>query len=354
MTEININGTLCHSLEQLKEACSDELYAFFEEYLSDTTEITAHTSGSTGKPKEIHLSKSDMVQSARATNEFFSIDKDSILYLCLSPKYIAGKMVVVRAIEAGCKLIEETPSNTPLADYYTDPVCLISLVPSQMTGLFNTPDRLQYIKRILLGGGAVSDKLRRKIVDYGLDAYESYGMTETCSHVALAHIEIDRQPFTMVGRNTASVDDRGCLVIDLPDYTVKRITTNDIVELLDEKHFYWLGRIDNVVNTGGIKVFPEQVEPVIARVLPKAKFFLTGIPDEKWGQRLVMVLEYPSLKEGTYKIGEVKPQLIEELKHSLPTANIPRTYIAIPKMEYTATCKIIRKIPTFVDTLNLP
>ncbi len=354
MTEININGTLCHSLEQIKEVASEELYEFLQEYLGDSPNITAHTSGSTGKPKEIFLSKCDIVQSARATNAFFSIDKDSILYLCLSPKYIAGKMVVVRAIEAGCKLIEEMPSNAPLADYYAEPISLISLVPSQMAGLFNTPDRLQYIKRILLGGGAVSDKLRRKIVDYGLDAYESYGMTETCSHVALAHIEIDRQPFTMIGSNTASVDDRGCLVIDLPDYTVKRIVTNDIVELLDEKHFYWLGRIDNVVNTGGIKVFPEQVEPVIAKVLPKAKFFLYGIPDEKWGQRLVMVLEYPSLSENTYKTGEVKAQLIEQLKLSLPTASIPRTYIAIPKMEYTATGKIIRKIPNFVDILNLP
>lgn len=322
---------------------------FLSEYLDDNCDyIVAHTSGSTGTPKEIHLLKSDMQQSARNTNEFFGINADSVLGLCLSPNYIAGKMVIVRALEAGAKLYVEQPSNSPLEDYSGTPIDLLSVVPSQMSGLFNAPDRLQYVKRFLVGGGAVSDNLRRKIVGYSLDVYESYGMTETCSHVALAHIEEDKSAFKLLGATIAETDERECLKLTLPQYCIGTLQTNDIVNLLSNKEFYWLGRFDNVVNSGGIKIFPEQVEPAIASVLNKAKFFVCGVPDEKWGEALTLVLEYPSLAPNTFKRGELQPALVEKLKAKLPSTHIPRQYIAIPKIPVTDSQKIIRRLPEYV------
>ena len=122
--------------------------------------------------------------------------------------------------------------------------------------------------------------------------------------------------------------------------------TNDIVDLLDPQRFYWRGRYDNVINTGGLKVFPEEVEEAIARVLPRAKFFVTSRPSEKWGEELLLVLEYPSLADGERKEGEVHPGLITRLKTLLPTHAIPRHYVALPTLPTTPTGKPLRRLHT--------
>ena len=114
--EITINNIHCTTLDDVHNAASPAVSAFIEEYLSDKPYVVAHTSGSTGAPKEIHLLKTDMEASARLTNEFFSLNADSLFYLSLSPRFIAGKMMIVRALQLGARIIEETPSNTPLAD----------------------------------------------------------------------------------------------------------------------------------------------------------------------------------------------------------------------------------------------
>ena len=135
-------------------------------------------------------------------------------------------------------------------------------------------------------------------------------------------------------------------MIHAPQFTHPDIVTNDIVDLLDPQRFYWRGRYDNVINTGGLKVFPEEVEEAIARVLPRAKFFVTSRPSEKWGEELLLVLEYPSLADGERKEGEVHPGLITRLKTLLPTHAIPRHYVALPTLPTTPTGKPLRRLPT--------
>lgn len=346
MIKLTINNNICNSLNDIKQYASRETALFIEDFLSDKPYVIAHTSGSTGVPKEIHLLKSDMRASANLTNEFFGLTNESVFYLNLSPNYIAGKMMIVRAIELGAKIIEEAPSNQPLAKYDSNErISLGAFVPSQIKYLINNPEKLILFDNIIIGGGKLHLKLERWLAEQGIRAYCTYGMTETCSHVALAPVGITPQPFTALNKITFSIDERDCLVIHAPHFSTKEIKTNDIIQLLSPTQFYWCGRYDNVINTGGIKVFPEKIEPIIAELLPNARFFITSQPSDKWGEEIVLALEYSNLSENEIRTGEIMPSLVEKLKLRLPSHSIPRRYIAVKKFNETTSGKIIRRLP---------
>ena len=345
MLQITINNHFCQTIDEVKQFASPETAAFIEEYYNDLPYVIAHTSGSTGAPKEIKLLKSDMKASAQLTNNHFGLNKDSLLYLNLSPSYIAGKMMLVRALELGAKIIEEKPSNTPLADYNcSEGISLGAFVPSQVKYLINNPEKLVIFDNIIIGGGKIPNRLERWLAEQGIRAFCTYGMTETCSHVALAPVGTSPQPFSAIGNITFSTDDRNCLVIHAPHFSQEEIITNDIVNLISPTQFQWCGRIDNVINTGGIKVFPEEIEPIIGEVITNVRFFVTSQPSEKWGEELVLALEYTTLQDGITKTGDIRPDFIEKLKLKLPPHAIPRRYIAVSKFKETSSGKIIREL----------
>ena len=203
---------------------------------------------------------------------------------------------------------------------------------------------LAIFDNIIIGGGKIPTRLERWLAEQGIRAFSTYGMTETCSHVALAPMGTTPQPYTAIGDITFTTDDRGCLVIHSPHFSLNKIITNDIVDLISSTQFLWRGRIDNVINTGGIKVFPEEIEPKISELLPNVRFYITSQQSDKWGEELTLILEYKSLPEGIIKKGDISPYLIEKLKQKLPAYAIPRHYIAVGKFNETSTGKIIRKI----------
>ena len=343
--EINVNGVICRDLEAVRSNSSTAFADFLEEYCNSNDYVVAHTSGSTGAPKLIKLLKSDMRASARLTNDFFGINGNSVLYLPLSPTYIAGKMMIVRAIESGAAIYEEAPSNMPLADYSGSYIDLIAVVPSQLGFMVNTPGVLDKIGAMIIGGGQLSERVERWLADRGMNAYKTYGMTETCSHVALSKISArEIEPYAAIGDITFECDNRGCLVINAPHLSVSRYVTNDVVKLTDDRHFFWLGRIDNVINTGGIKVFPEEIEKRLAGLIPHSRFFVTSRPSDKWGEEVVLAIEYPTMPEGEIKEGDIKAAFVEEMKKVLPAHAVPRRYIAVGKFKETSSGKIIRKI----------
>lgn len=342
---INVNGIKCQDIEDVRTNSSKAFADFVEEYFNDKDYVMAHTSGSTGTPKPVKLCKADMVVSARLTNGFFGISNDSVLYLPLSPTYIAGKMMIVRAIEAGAAIYEETPSNSPLADYSGGHIDLIAVVPSQLNFLINTPGLLDKIGAMIVGGGQLPGKIEHWLADRGVNAYKTYGMTETCSHVALAKVSSGEvNPYTAVGNVTFECDARGCLVVNVPQFSVPKYVTNDIVRLIDNRNFYWLGRIDNVINTGGIKVFPEEIEAKLMKLIPHTRFFITSCQSDKWGEEVVLALEYPSLPDGEIKTGEIKQGFVDEMKKVLPACAVPRRYMAVKRFRETKSGKIIRRI----------
>lgn len=308
----------------------DVTHVFLQEWNNDNDYIIAHTSGSTGKPKEIKLQKSDMISSASATCQYFEINEKSTLVLPLSPNYIAGKMMIVRAIVSQATLWIEHPDNNPLKqDYGT--IDLLPIVPSQLEWLLSENNKYKTIRNLIVGGGAIPHSLEQKLIASGINAYATYGMTETCSHVALRHIG-DNTYFALPDI-TFDIDLRNCLIINAPNFSFKRITTNDIVELIDNTHFIWKGRFDNVINTGGIKVFPEEIEKKLSEFI-SIPFFITSQKSEKWGEEIIMYIETPN-----QDISEIE----KIVRKNLDKYSIPKKIIPILLFNRTESGKIIRK-----------
>lgn len=304
---------------------------FQKEWLSDSKYMVAHTSGSTGTPKEIHLQKDDMIASAKATNEFFNIRSGDNLVCPLSLNYIAAKMMAVRAIIADANLILQKPSNDLCVN---EPAKLLAIVPSQVDSLLAQPTLTDTIENIIIGGAPLSMEKREALISVGFNAYETYGMTETCSHVALKHIKDDC--FTAIGNTTFELDNRGCLVINIPHLLTNRVVTNDVVTLHDERTFSWLGRIDNVINSGGIKIHPELLEKKISEIIgDRYPFYIAGMPSDKWGQEVVLVIEAEQ---------EVADDFLRKISESMDHKFIPKKIIAVRKIQRTPNGKIIRQI----------
>lgn len=313
---------------------TDKGRVFLDEWLSHTPFVEAHTSGSTGKPKTIRLPKNDMRVSARATNRFFGINAESLLVCPLSADYIAGKMMIVRAVEAGCRLIMVEPTNhlesilpRIIADYGT--VSLLPLVPSQCESFINLKIDGS-VRNVIVGGAPVSPETESRLADLDCAIWATYGMTETCSHVAVR--PMGSQIYQGMPGVTFSADSQGKLEISAPAYSFGRLLTNDIVEIVDSRHFRWLGRADNVVNSGGIKIFPEELERQLAGLIP-FQFYFKGEPDEKWGSRLVLVA----------RCGESeKDQIAEICRANLPHYSIPKEIRCVQEIPKTSNGKLRR------------
>ena len=262
-----------------------EAKKFIEEWNSPTPYVTARTSGSTGTPKEIRLLKTDMRASAKATINFFGLHSRSWLHLPLSPDYIAGKMQIVRALESGATLTVEDATNRPLSGLSLNTgrrISLLPVVPSQVCGVLSSgfTDR---IDNMIIGGAPLAPADEQRIIDSGIPSFATYGMTETCSHVALRRL--GSECFSALPGFRFSADPRGCLVINSETMSFGQLVTNDIVELDSPQAFRWRGRFDNVINSGGLKISPEEIEKKIAHLFPDGtNFYITSRRSERWGE----------------------------------------------------------------------
>lgn len=264
-----------------------ELYLFILEWLSDNEYIIVKTSGSTGIPKEIQFAKRQMELSAKRSIEFFQLKEGDKALLCLPVRYIAGMMMVVRAFIGRLNLITTDPSNI---DSFESPIDFAALVPLQIENMIQTSEDINIFKQIIIGGSPLSEKHSHFILNnYSGQAWETYGMTETITHVALRNIKSDSTFKALTGIEF-SKDDRNCLIIHDPLIQKEPVITNDCVELLSNKEFTLIGRVDNVINSGGIKVQPEEIE---AFLISKTHQMccISSIDDEKLGQKIVLVLE---------------------------------------------------------------
>jgi O-succinylbenzoic acid--CoA ligase len=242
------------------------------------------TSGTTGEPKIIKVQKQAMVNSALATGDFFELQPGNTILNCLPVKYIAGKMMFVRAFILGLEMDFVAPSSNPMKRNKNN-YDFVAMVPLQAE---NSIAQLNQIKKLIVGGAKVNDTLEKKLAKSKCTVFETYSMTETVTHIAVK--KIGQKAFTVFPNITISQDDRNCLVISALDLDVENIATNDIVELVARNQFIWLGRQDNVINSGGIKLIPEQIEAKLSEKLT-SRFFVAGIPDEKLGEKLLLFIE---------------------------------------------------------------
>lgn len=314
---------------------TEPLRRFLAQWRSDDPFVEAHTSGSTGVPKLIRLPKADMLHSAMTTCRQFGLGPQSLLALPLSVDYIAGKMMVVRAVAAGCPLWIEQPSSHPLGALAARGLTadLASIVPAQIDGLLSLGPAIP-VRRLLIGGAPIAPADERRVVEAGIEAYATYGMTETCSNVALRRLGTDI--YEANDGFTFGVDSRGALTIESRAMSFGRLVTNDLVSLLSPGSFRWLGRADNVINSGGVKVSPELTERRMASVLDPSTFYLTGRPSERWGSEVVAVVvrgHRPTTAQ------------LELLDGLLSVAERPKAWIEVDTLPLTSNGKLRRILP---------
>lgn len=315
------------------------LFAFIAEWLNDSSTVHVRTSGTTGPPKKISVSKDRMLKSARLTIRQLQLQPGSAALLCLSCEHIAGKMMAVRAFAGGLNLLTVEPSSNPLKSIPTgQSIGFAAFVPMQVQEIMDnkkTAKKFEKIKSVLIGGSPISDALKSHMKKMRNTVYETFGMTETISHIALKKLSDGNEHFTALDGITVTADLRGCLVINAPDISGKPIVTNDIVALKDERNFTWLGRFDNVINSGGIKLIPELLEEKIKGVVT-GRYFFKGMPDKKLGEKLILFIE-----GNEFRLNDLR-HLKKELRRILGKYETPKDIIFLPEFKITSSGKIKR------------
>ena len=267
---------------------------FLIDWLNDKDHLYVKTSGSTGAPKNIRLLKQAMVNSAIATGDFFGLQPGDKALDCLPAHFIAGKMMLVRAMILGLEIDIVEPSAHPIFDYEKH-YQFCAMIPLQLK---NTLSYVNNIETMIVGGSKVTKPLLDKIKQCPNRFYETYGMTETITHVAVRQLKSKDYPgedqFNALPNVQFSLDDRNCLIIHAPNLIDEALITNDIVELKGEKAFKWKGRFDNVINSAGVKLYPEQIEDKLQQHIDH-RYIVAGIDDEALGEKLVLIVEDANL-----------------------------------------------------------
>jgi len=315
-----------------------ELYLFLNEWFSDSDFVFAYTSGSTGEPKQIKLPKSVMQKSAERTIEYFGLKKNDRLLLSLPCRYIAGKMMVVRAIIGQMNLITVDPAGD-FEILTTEKFDFAAMVPNQVFKIFDQPsgkEKLQNIRNLLVGGSAISSGLENKISAFSNRVVSTYGMTETASHIAIRELSGEQKTdyYHCLPEISVSLNELDCLQIHLPEIS-EPLQTNDLAELQSEKSFRILGRADSVIISGGMKYLPETIEKKLEEIIHR-RFVISSVPDEKLGEKLVLIIEGKPFNTNTLK---------KKIATILPPFEQPKTISFLNKFQETTSGKIIREAP---------
>lgn len=323
---LNLCAEICHGNEEPE--WKRELYAFISWILdSGEDELIQLSSGTTGDPKEIRITRDAMFLSALRTLDYLGLQAGDSALLSLPVRYIAGKMMAVRAFIGGLDLVLKDPSARPL-EGLTKKVSLAAMVPLQVYESLKHGDPLSLISKLLIGGGELHEDLGKQLsLMQSPEAYLSFGMTETCTHFALKRINgpSPQDRFMPMKGVELSLDERGCLVVDVPGITRQPLISNDMAEIdPSDGGFTWLGRYDHVINSGGIKIIPERLEQK-ARQCTGFECLVLPEPDPKLGQKVVLMVEHE---------GEDPPveQWFACLRDSLPAYEIPKRIIRVTKL----------------------
>lgn len=339
-TKFRLNGTSFSSPEELREfakiwiiSSKDEqkpIGEFVLEWLDDKKFISVKTSGSTGVPKVIQLQKEHVYNSAAATVSYFQLQSGTKALLCLPSEYIAGKMMLVRAMIAGWDLYCTSPGKNPLQQIEMD-FDFSAMVPYQVHHSLNELDR---ISKLIVGGGAVSSTLETQLQALKTQVFATYGMTETISHIAVRQLNGGGRSsiYTALPNVEFSQNENNCLQISAPQISQEIIRTNDVIDLISPTSFKLLGRKDNVINSGGIKIHPESVEEKIAPHI-NYPFFIASEKDSVLGEKVILVIENQTpidLNSIVNFFGDLSPY------------EKPKRVITVPEFVYTETGKIRR------------
>ncbi len=321
------------------EPYEERIGNFLMDWLNENySDIKVRTSGSTSEPKIIFIDKEKMINSALSTGKHLKVNENTKALLCIPAKQIGGMMMLVRAMTLGWHLDLVEPKSNPLDRLYkTYDFC--AMTPFQLD---NSLNRLHLIKTLIVGGGRVSENLKMMVQGIPTVIYETFGMTETISHIATRKVNnrksgsTESKAFKTLPHVTVSADENNRLIIKAPKILNETLVTNDIVEIETYKKFHWKGRYDNVINSGGVKIHPEEVEKKLQQLIT-SRFFISSIEDDALGDKVVLFVELPYSEE-----------LQSDLKHAIDTLpglkkfEKPKHIYMVEKFEETESGKLNR------------
>lgn len=315
------------------DSFESSLAIFLQEWYNNSHLLKVHTSGSTGTPKELWVEKERMQNSARLTVSFLGLKSGDSALLCMPLPYIAGKMVVVRSIIAGLNLITVSPCGRPLEHLDKIPE-FAAMIPMQVyNSLQHEQDKakLKLIKHLIIGGGAIDDKMAEELKSFPNAVWSTYGMTETLSHIALRRLSGDEASswYTPFDNVNIRLSEENTLIIHAPSVNSEELITNDIAEINSKGQFRIIGRKDNIINTGGVKVQIEKVEAALKTYLPEdTDFMITSVKDEKFGERIVLLIST-----------EIQENLLNYAIQKLPAYWRPKQVMKCNRLPITGTGK---------------
>jgi O-succinylbenzoic acid--CoA ligase len=299
---------------------------FLLDWFDEKLYIELSTSGTTGTPKVIRIEKQAMLDSALATGDFFGLEPGNTMLHCLPTNYVAGKMMWVRSFILGLDMKFVEPNSNPL-EKIDETFDFCAMVPLQAK---NSIKKLQEkkVKKLIIGGVKVHKPLEKELMKLPIDVYETYGMTETITHIAAK--KIGDVSFSTLPNVTVNKDERNCLVVNASKISSEPIVTNDIVKLISDTQFIWEGRIDNIINSGGVKLMPEFIEEKLSSLIPR-RYFVYGQPDETLGEKVVLYIEGESF------------EIDESIFGILNKFEAPKEIVFIPNFKVTVAGKIKRE-----------
>ena len=311
-----------------------EIYKFIYTWINPKNKnFNFKTSGSTGtKPKIISFKRKDILQSVKLTQSVFNFRENENIILALPIEFIAAKMLVIRAIENKMNLIIQEPNLNPFK--IKSKVDVISVVPMQLlNGIKQNFENVKKVKTILVGGANIPLQIENMKLK---NVFVTYGMTETLTHIALR--KLGEIYFNAIGNVTFKTDKNKRLILSTPHLSKKIINTNDVVNLISNTKFQFLGRFDNVINSGGVKLYPETIENKISGLVEN-NYFISSIKDELLGEKLILIIESKLITETKIK------RLNQSLKKVLTKYECPKEIYFLPKFVKTLSGKL-NKIET--------
>jgi o-succinylbenzoate---CoA ligase len=321
----------------------ESTFTFIRQWLQGQQQFVIKTSGSTGTPKSITITRSQMEASATATQKALNLQRYGNALVCLDTRYIAGKMMIVRSFVTGMRIIALDPVANPLENSWGKSIHFVAIVPYQLQAILNSGNAssLDNIETVIIGGATVPAEIVKKLESFRCRAFATYGMTETISHIALKRLNGLQKTslYETLPGVKISIDERSCLAIEC-NYLSERLVTNDIVEILNPTSFRWIGRADNVINSGGVKVSTEDLEERLTSLLHALtlheNFVISSLPDEILENRIVLVLERQRLGSETEK------KLIQTMKDHLPKYEVPKAIYCVFPFPQTESGKVDR------------
>ncbi len=321
----------------------EKVAIFCKNWFAQTQTFTFNTSGSTGVPKPIELSRKQLENAANQTIEWLNLKPNQLAFLCLSPDYIAGAMVLVRACMAQMDLVLVEPAQNLQSFFETNTadIHLASFVPNQWKCLLESSIDLnasfKNARGVLVGGADLDLKSRKRTLEKcQFPVYLTYGMTETVSHVAFQSLAPKASDFLETLPKVKIEVNEGCLCVSAPSTLFEKVQTQDLVEYIDEKHFRLLGRANRIINAAGYKINPTEVEAQVAKYLFEKElnvsFFVASIPDSFYGEAVGLFIETEEL----IQLDDVNKYLIQFIDKK----KLPKQLFVLPSFIYTQTGKI--------------